>query len=115
MSDKRYDSSVIVSMKFLEHVREKSGMYNFQLHNIQGLWQQLKEVVDNSADEALDRNRVYPIDITFFVAKDKSTYQCVIQDRGRGIPVNKLADCYTKEFTSGKYRGEYGGGCIRSR
>lgn len=109
MSDKRYDSSVIVSMKFLEHVREKSGMYNFQLHNIQGLWQQLKEVVDNSADEALDRNRVYPIDITFFVAKDKSTYQCVIQDRGRGIPIDKLVDCYTKEFTSGKYRGEYGG------
>ena len=107
MSD--YNDNTIVSMKFLEHVREKSGMYNFQLHNIQGLWQQLKEVVDNSADEALDKNRAYPIDITFFVAKDKSTYQCVIQDRGRGIPVNKLADCYTKEFTSGKYRGEYGG------
>lgn len=104
-----YNDSTIVSMKFLQHVREKSGMYNFQLHNVQGLWQQLKEVVDNSADEALDKNLVYPIDITFFVAKDKSTYQCIIQDRGRGIPVNKLADCYTKEFTSGKYRGEYGG------
>ena len=104
-----YNDSTIVSMKFLSHLREKSGMYGFQLHNIQGLWQQLKEVVDNSADEALDPNKVYPIDITFFVSKDKSTYQCLIQDRGRGIPVNKLLACFTKEFTSGKYRGEYGG------
>ena len=104
-----YNDDTIVSMKFLEHVREKSGMYAFQLNNIQGLWQQLKEVVDNSADEALDPSKIYPIDITFFVAKDKSTYQCLIQDRGRGIPVNKLVDCYCKPFTSGKYRGEYGG------
>lgn len=104
-----YNDSTIVSMKFLSHLREKSGMYGFQLHNIQGLWQQLKEVVDNSADEALDPSKVYPIDITFFVSKDKSMYQCIIQDKGRGIPVNKLADCFTKEFTSGKYRGEYGG------
>ena len=97
-----YNDDTIVSMKFLEHVREKSGMYAFQLNNIQGLWQQLKEVVDNSADEALDPSKIYPIDITFFVAKDKSTYQCLIQDRGRGIPVNKLVDCYCKPFTSGK-------------
>ena len=104
-----YNDSTIVSMKFLEHVREKSGMYNFQLHNIQGLIQQLKEVVDNSVDEALDKDKVYPVYITFFVSKDKSNYQCLIQDFGRGIPVNKLADCYCKPFTSGKYRGEYGG------
>ena len=104
-----YDDSTIVSMKFLQHVREKSGMYAFQLNNVQGLHQQLKEVVDNSVDEALDKKKFYPIDITFFVSKDKSNYQCIIQDRGRGIPVNKLADCYCKPFTSGKYRGEYGG------
>ena len=109
MSDKSYDSSVIVSMDFLQHVREKSGMYSFQLNNIQGLHQQLKEVVDNSVDEALDPNKFYPVDITFFVSKDKSTYQCVIQDRGRGIPVDKLSSCYCTPFTSGKYRGEYGG------
>lgn len=104
-----YNDNTIISMKFLQHLREKSGMYAFQINSIQGLIQQLKEIVDNSVDEALDKNKLYPIDITFFVAKDKSTYQCLIQDRGRGIPVNKLADCFTKEFTSGKYRGEYGG------
>ena len=107
MSD--YNDSTIVSMEFLEHVREKPGMYNFQLHNVQGLWQQLKEVVDNSADEALDKSKMYPIDITFFLSKDKSMYQCLIQDHGRGIPINTLQRCFTEFATSGKYRGEYGG------
>ena len=109
MSTSSYNDDTIVSMRFLSHIRAKSGMYGFQLHNIQGLCQSLKEIVDNSVDEALDPKIIYPIDITFFVAKDKSTYQCVIQDHGRGIPVNKLEPCFTKEFTSGKYRGEYGG------
>ena len=104
-----YNDKTIVSMDFLQHCREKSGMYGFQLHNVQGLHQQLKEVVDNSVDEALDKDKVYRVDITFFVSKDKSMYQCIIRDRGRGIPVNKLSKCFTTPFTSGKYRGEYGG------
>lgn len=103
-----YNDSVIESMKFLEHLRAKSEMYDFQLASVQGLQQALKEILDNSVDEALDKNRIYQINITFFVSKDKSTYQCLIQDFGRGIPVNKLKECFTKEFTSGKYRGKYG-------
>ena len=47
--------------------------------------------------------------LTFFVAKDKSTYQCVVRDHGRGIPVGKLVSCFTTSFTSGKYKGTYGG------
>ena len=109
MSQQAYNDDTIETMSFTEHLRSKSGMYAFQLHNIQGLFQQLKEIVDNSVDEALDKNKVYPIDITFFVAKDKSTYQCLVQDHGRGIPVGKLAKCYTTFATSGKYRGNYGG------
>lgn len=104
-----YNDDTIVSMEFLNHIRTKAGMYSFQLNNVQGLTQQLKEVVDNSVDEALDKGRIYPINITFFVSKDKSSYQCIIQDHGRGIPVNTLADCYTKYATSGKYYGQYGG------
>lgn len=104
-----YNDSTIVSMEFTQHIRSKPGMYSFQLNNIQGLTQQLKEVVDNSVDEALDPKKVYPINITFFVAKDKSTYQCIIQDHGRGIPVNTLGRCFTHYATSGKYEGQYGG------
>ena len=114
MADSSYSDSTIVSMKFLEHLRTHPGMYSFQLNNINGPLLQIKEIVDNATDEALDPSKVYPVDITFFVSKDKSTYQCLIRDRGRGIPTNKLVDCYTKEFTSGKYRGEYGGASVGS-
>jgi len=99
-------------MKFLQHLREKSGMYGFRLATVDGAKIQLKEIIDNSTDEALDKNKIYPIDITFFISKDKSTYQCLVQDRGRGIPVGKLIDCYTKEFTSGKYRNTYGAATV---
>ena len=103
-----YSDKAIISMKFLSHLREKSGMYGFQLASRQGCKIQLKEIIDNATDEALDPNKVYNIDITFFVSKDKSTYQCLVRDHGRGIPPAKIVDCYTKEFTSGKYRpGSY--------
>lgn len=108
MADNNYNSTSIVSMKFLTHLREKSGMYGFQLASRQSCKIQIKEIIDNATDEALDKNRIYPIDITFFVSKDKSTYQCLVRDHGRGIPPEKLVDCFTKEFTSGKYRpGSY--------
>ena len=114
MASSSYDDKTIVSMHFLEHLRTHPGMYSFQLNNINGPLLQIKEIVDNATDEALDPKRIYPVNITFFVAKDKSTYQCLVTDNGRGIPTNKLRDCYTKEFTSGKYRGEYGGASVGS-
>jgi DNA gyrase/topoisomerase IV subunit B len=84
-------------------------MWGFQVASIEGPLIQIKEVYDNAADEALDKTKIYPIDVTFFVAKDKSTYQVLIRDHGRGIPANKLLPCFTREFTSGKYEGKYGG------
>ena len=107
-----YDDKSIVSMKFLEHLRAKSGMYGFRLATVDGAKIQLKEVIDNATDEALDKNKIYPIDITFFVSKDKTTYQCLVRDHGRGIPVGKIVDCFTKEFTSGKYRNDYGAATV---
>jgi len=112
MAVKDYDDKSIVSMKFLQHLREKSGMYGFRLATVDGARIQLKEIVDNSTDEAIDKSKIYPIDITFFISKDKNTYQCLVQDHGRGIPVGKIVDCYTKEFTSGKYRNEYGSSTV---
>lgn len=114
MAASSYDDKTIVSMHFLEHLRTHPGMYSFQLNNINGPLLQIKEIVDNATDEALDPKRIYPVNVTFFVSKDKTTYQCLVTDNGRGIPINKLRDCYTKEFTSGKYRGEYGGASVGS-
>jgi len=102
-----YNSDDILSYSALQHMRKKSSMYGFQTGSIEGPLLMCKEIVDNSIDEAsnpdADPNKVYPINITFFVSKDKSTYQCVIQDYGRGVPCEKIIDVFTKEFTSGKY------------
>ncbi len=105
---KQYDNKAIKTIQGLEHMRARAGMWGFQLNSIEGNLIQIKEIVDNSIDEALDPSKVYPIDITFFVAKNKATYQVLVRDHGRGIPPAKLLDCFTKEFTSGKYEaGSY--------
>ena len=104
-----YGSDTIKSISVLESMRTKAGMWGFQLGSTQGNIIQIREIVDNSVDEALDPKRVYPIYVTFFVSRDKKNYQVLVQDFGRGIPVEKLADCFIKEFTSGKYEGRYGG------
>ena len=98
-----YNANDIVSYTPLQHMRAKPSMWGFQVGSIEGNLIQIKEVTDNSIDEASDLSKVYPINITFFVAKDKSTYQCVVQDNGRGIPPEKIVDVFTKAFTSGKY------------
>lgn len=102
---KAYDDSSIRTMTGTQHYRAKASMYGFQVSNLNGLYLMFKEVIDNSADEsaAMDRNTIYPIDVTIFVAKDKSTYQCLVRDRGRGIPVGRIVDCLATANTSGKY------------
>ena len=104
-----YSDQDITTLSMCEQMRLRPSMWGFPVANIEGPLIQIKEVYDNAADEALDPKKVYPIDITFFVSRDKSTYQCMVRDHGRGIPVAKLASCFTTSFTSGKYRGTYGG------
>lgn len=104
-----YNDTTIKTLSMCEQMRLRPSMWGFQVASIEGPLIQIKEVYDNAADEALDKTKIYPIDVTFFVAKDKSTYQVLIRDHGRGIPANKLLPCFTREFTSGKYEGKYGG------
>ena len=109
---KDYGDQSIRTMTGTQHLRARSSMYGVQTSTISGLWLLCKEIIDNSTDEAMvmDRSKTYPVEVTFFVAKDRSTYQCLIQDFGRGIPVNKLVDCLSKANTSGKYDlDSYGG------
>jgi DNA gyrase/topoisomerase IV subunit B len=112
-----YGDDAIVTLTGVEHYRFRPSMYGFQTGTLEGPLLQVKELVDNSVDEALDVNRIYPIKVTFFVSKDKSTYQCMVQDFGRGIPVNKLEACLATANTSGKYKNDgyaAGGGAIGS-
>ena len=103
-----YNAESIKHYTALQHMRKKSSMYGFKTSSVDGNLIQIKEIVDNSIDEARDQSRMYDIFVTYFVAKDKSTYQVLVQDFGLGIPKEKLLDCFTKEFTSGKYEESHG-------
>ena len=105
MAVTEYGNDAIVTMDAMTHMRAKAGMYGARVNDVQGNLLQIKEIVDNSFDEILDKTRVYPINITFFVNDNMTDYQVCITDRGRGIPVDKLVDSFTKANTSGKYSG----------
>lgn len=101
-----YKSSDIATLKGLEPVRAHPGMYGFNVHSQQGQFQLFKEVLDNAVDEAtISPNRHHEINITFI--KLRKSYQVVIQDSGRGVPLDKLVDVFSKLHTSGKWSAAY--------
>lgn len=63
--------------------------------------QLIKEIIQNSQDEAIDPNRTYVIKIVMFTHGNR--YQVAVLDWGRGIPCKKLKEVYTERATSGKY------------
>ena len=100
----KYDIDSIQSLNFREGVRTRIQMY-LGSDDIEGAYQALKEIVNNSTDEALAGygNR---IDITLN-EKDNSI---TVRDYGRGVPFgiredgeNVLVSIYTKSHTGGKF------------
>ena len=83
MTKKSYSASSIQVLEDLEHVRKRPGMYiGSQDHD--GVRQILKEVVDNVIDEHLEGHAsVVSIGI------DTRSQTFVVEDDGRGIPVEK--------------------------
>ena len=107
MATSDYNNDSIVTMEGLSHLRNKSSMYTGGSGSVYGNYICVKEIIDNAIDESrVDPKKVYVIDIIFFVNPKQDKYQFVVVDRGRGIPVDKLADSFGKMFTSGKYSGD---------
>lgn len=92
-----YNEKSIETLKPLEAIRKKLGMYvgsadNNAVHHI------IKELVSNSIDEFLAG---YGDTISITLKPDNSV---LITDFGRGIPLEKLEDVFTKTHTSGKFK-----------
>lgn len=119
----KYDIDNIQSLDFREGVRTRIQMY-LGSDDIEGAYQALKEIINNSTDEAL-AGYGKRIEITLFAADNGIR----VRDYGRGVPFGKredgenvLVSIYTKSHTGGKFdHGAYknssglngiGGSCV---
>lgn len=94
-----YNNESIQTLKPLEAIRTKLGMYvgsadNKAVHHI------IKELISNSIDEFLG-GYGKEIEITL----DEETNTVTVLDWGRGVPLDKVEDVFTKVHTSGKFKG----------
>lgn len=123
MPTQKYDIDSIQSLDFREGVRTRIQMY-LGSDDIEGTYQALKEIINNSTDEALAG---YGKRIKITV--DECENRVMVRDYGRGVPFgtredgeNVLVSIYTKSHTGGKFdHGAYknssglngiGGSCV---
>lgn len=92
-----YNEKSIETLEPLEAIRLKLGMYVGSADN-QAVHHIIKEIISNSIDEFLAG---YGKKI---VIKIKENNSIEIRDYGRGIPLEKVEDVFTKTHTSGKFK-----------
>ncbi len=104
MPEKAYDINSIQSLDFREGVRTRIQMYLGSDDN-EGTYQALKEIINNSTDEALAG---YGKKIEVTVNEKENSIR--VRDYGRGVPFglredgeNVLVSIYTKSHTGGKF------------
>ena len=104
MPEKAYDINSIQSLNFREGVRTRIQMYLGSDDN-EGTYQALKEIINNSTDEALAG---YGKKIEITVNEKENSIK--VRDYGRGVPFgiredgeNVLVSIFTKSHTGGKF------------
>lgn len=102
-----YDINSIESLSFREGVRKRIQMY-LGSDDIEGTYQALKEIINNSTDEALaGYGKKIEIEV------NESSNSIIVRDFGRGVPFgiredgeNVLVSIYTKSHTGGKFSND---------
>ena len=101
-----YNEDSISHLSGLKHIQFRKSQYGFTPFGKDGILLMCKEILDNAIDEAgLDLKKQHEITIHFL--KLKNTFQMILSDTGRGIPLNMLTKVLTLENTSGKWKDAY--------
>ncbi|MCB0335338.1 MAG: type IIA DNA topoisomerase subunit B [Bdellovibrionales bacterium] len=79
-----YKASDIEVLEGLDPVRKRPGMYIGGTEGYQGLHHLIKEILDNSVDEAMNGHAD-----TITVTLHKDSQSVTVEDNGRGVPVDK--------------------------
>ncbi len=107
---KQYDSQQIQVLEGLEPVRKRPGMY-IGGTGIEGLHHLIKEIADNSVDEAI-AGHANEVIITL-----QADGGVTVRDNGRGIPVDKMAktgkSALETVLTVLHAGGKFGGGAYK--
>lgn len=96
----KYDDGSIKTMRPLEAIRKRLGMYisgndNDAVHHV------IKEIISNSIDEYLaGHGNLIEVEVN-----EKENW-VKVKDYARGIPHGKLDEVWTKTHSSGKVKGE---------
>lgn len=99
----QYNEDSIFTPSGLDYVRLRPTAF-FNSTGIEGLVHSALEIITNAIDElALMQNGAGRLLILLCIDAENGTYQLVIKDNGRGLPLGKLLDSYTKMDTSGKF------------
>lgn len=103
----KYDINSIESLSFREGVRTRINMY-LGSDDIEGTYQALKEIINNSTDEALAG---FGDEIKIEVNEEENSV--AVWDHGRGVPFgirengeNVLVSIYSKSHTGGKFNND---------
>ena len=98
-----YGIDDIASLSTRDAFRTRIGVY-LGTDDTEGIYQSLKEIINNSTDEALAG---YGKKITIIVNEKENTIE--VSDEGRGVPFGKkngrevLVDIFTQSHTGGKF------------
>ena len=85
----KYDANHITTLQDLMAVRNSPSMYVGEV-SIPGQLHTVKELTDNSNDEHMLLQHGLPIEVLFCFKED--TYQVIVIDKGRGIPIVNTKD-----------------------
>lgn len=94
---RKYDASDIDVLETdRERVQKQAHIY-IPDKRIAGALHVFREILDNSSDEVLNSSGY--VDVSF----DEVTQEFIVEDTGRGVPLEKLADLCEKLNSSGKF------------